>query len=759
MTEESRRDPSFWAELRRHPSFQTAVVFGGGSWLAVQAADVFGVDTVLLRWLGGMAVLVLLALFTVACMGVLRQRQGGTTHARGLRPRTVAAVTTGLLLLGTGAWVARPLVFSGVRPGADVIAVLPFQSSGSGVELLGEGLVDLLSTNLDEVGPIRTVNPRTLLHHYRQHAQDGHIDLDGALRVGRAVGAGSVVIGSVVSAGGGVRVSAALHAVDGGRVLARAQKSGSAENVLGLVDELSIELMRDIWRSREPLPELRVSAITTPSIAAIRAYLRGEQYYRQVRWDSAAVAFEEAVAHDSTFALAHFRLGETYGWRESLGSQQARIHSDAAARFADRLPARERALVVAHRLHEFGDVAAIDSFQAYTNRYPDDVAGWYMLADVKYHAAPILGLDLAQLVAGFSRAHDMDATYAQAYAHLFELSLMTGDSARYATLATNFARVSPEESSLFELLSTVKWDERSAALAAIERAVAGSGPRTMLNRVGAAATMRAFGPSPDPDFVIRAIELMADAMGPGAEQMVAQTKASILAATGRMREADRVLQSVRTTELALGIALPYIVSGPGVDYAFQEERERLRTAPARRQASYWRAIQALSAGDAAAATREIGAARRDTTARGQEIVPEMIDGLAGWLAIVRGDTIDGVRRLRTAVLAAGYSPGAAGMMQPLRAQLAIVQASRPATRAEGIRRLELMSVMEPHTLPFFHRALADALIADGRTADAAAVLARFADLWANADPELQPLVEAARAALMRLSPDRAARGG
>ncbi len=36
-------------------------------------------------------------------------------------------------------------------------------------------------------------------------------------------------------------------------------------------------LVRDVWRSKEPIPHLRVAALTTDSIEALRAYLQGEQ--------------------------------------------------------------------------------------------------------------------------------------------------------------------------------------------------------------------------------------------------------------------------------------------------------------------------------------------------------------------------------------------------------------------------------------------------------------------------------------------------
>jgi eukaryotic-like serine/threonine-protein kinase len=665
-----------------------------------------------------------------------------------------------LLLLGTGAWAARPLLLKGaVKAGADVIVVLPFQASGAGVELLGEGLVDLLSANLDEVGAIRTVNPRTTLHQYRQHAVNGSIDLDGALRVGRAVGAGSVLLGSVVAAGSEARVSAELHAVAGGHVMARAQKSGPVENVLALVDELSVELMRDIWRSREPLPQLRVSAITTSSVPAIRAYMRGEQFYRRVQWDSARVAFVDAVAHDSTFALAHFRLAETYGWSESIGSADARRHSHAAERFADRLPARERALVLAHRQHEEGDVAAIDAFVAYTQRYPDDATGWYMLADARFHSASVLGFDLATLLADFERVHAMDPTYAQPYAHMLEVTFILNDSAKYdAYLAQYATLVDDDAARIYHTLRTMRRAPRAEALDALAVEVGGSGvSQGVLERVAVAATLRAYGDPPDLEFFSEATEIIGRAMSaaPGADGNLTALLATMYAGAGRFHEAESLMAPVRTVSMdrALGVALPFLVSGAAPEYAFAAERGLLERAPARRGAAWWRAHEALQAGDVAAAEREVAVVKRDTAASGFAVSPQAIVALDAWLDAVRGDE-RAVTRMQSALAANGYAPMSRGPTALLRVQLAVLQTQYAATRAEGIRRLELLALMEPNIGTPVHLPLAEAYRADGNDERAAYWYNRFLELWAGADPEMQSRVDAAREALRALAGER-----
>ena len=87
------------------------------------------------------------------------------------------------------------------------------------------------------------------------------------------------------------------------------------------VDRLSLALLRDVWRSKEPLPNLRLASLTTDSIDALRSYLEGERYYRRTEWDSALSAYTRAVETDSTFALAHLRRAQVIGWTGGYGNQ------------------------------------------------------------------------------------------------------------------------------------------------------------------------------------------------------------------------------------------------------------------------------------------------------------------------------------------------------------------------------------------------------------------------------------------------------
>ena len=280
--------------------------------------------------------------------------------------------------------------------------------------------------------------------------------LDEAIRLGRRLGAGSVVLGSAVGTGDRVRLAADFYSIEGER-LGRAQVDGPVDSVLTLVDRLSLALLRDVWRSREPLPAVRLASQTTDSIAALRAFLQGEQYYRRLVFDSAVQAYNRAVEVDSTFALAHFRRALTYGWTGGYGSTASLEASAAGTRFAKRLQPRERRLLVGYRLFDQGKPAAVDSFHSFLKEYPDDLDGWYLLGEALFHTREYTGAAPETISAAFDSVVHGDSGLVPALIHPIELTLGTGDTARFRRYLGVIERSAPERGRVWRTLARSVW--------------------------------------------------------------------------------------------------------------------------------------------------------------------------------------------------------------------------------------------------------------------------------------------------------------
>ena len=675
------------------------------------------------------------------------------------RKKTMGVIAAAAIAAGAAgavAWFAtRPSAIA-VTEEAETIAVLPFSASGPGVEVLGEGMVDLLATNLQGVGGIKAVDPRLVLKRWGKRSDDGPGGMDEALALGRDLDAGSVVMGSAVSAGGTVRLAADLYAVAGGERLGRAQVDGPADSILPLVDRLSVALLRDVWRSREPMPSLDIASLTTDSIAALRAYLQGERYYRRFALDSALAAYTRAVEVDSTFALAHLRRALVYGWTGGYGSPASHEAAEAGFRFAGRLPPRSRRLLEGYRAFEEGSPRAIDSMRAYVTEYPDDVEGWYTYAEALFHLREVVPTSPDTIMAAFDQVIARDSTLTPAVIHPIELTLMHRDSARFGRYLRLFGRTAPPshlaahrvaaqlawgpaptDSALRSALANVPWVGFHAVASVYRDETATSD--TVLTRM--ARVQNAF---------------PANSQG---RRFAPIGRGFALAGFGRLREVQSLVDTVAALSpgaavgllgypVALGIA-PQWFRGARLDSLIALDRN---TGDSPREIAYVEAMTAMARGQFEEAVRkgtrgmELSDGTPDSTRnRG------MLEAAVGWARLVQGDTAAGVEGLRSGLAKAG-GPNAAERTSFLRFQLALALAADEDSRSEGISRLRYgFDNSGLYLVPLTFLALGRTYEAAGKTDSAAFAYGRFVRLWDKADPELQGRVAEAREALQRLT--------
>ncbi len=670
---------------------------------------------------------------------------GAVAERRMLR-RLVVGLPLGVALVAALVFVLVPRGGVVVK-GAESIAVLPFNASGPGVELLGEGMVDLLSTNLNSVGGIRAVEPRTVLARWKKDGEPG--DIEGALALARGVKAGSVVLGSIVATGSRVRISADLYGGDG-KSLSRAQVDGSADSVLQLVDQLSLDLVRDIWQSKEPVPSLRVSGLTTGSLAAMREYLTGEQYYRRSAWDSAQAAFGRAVEQDSTFALAHYRLAMALGWKGGYGTPRAGAASAAAERFANRLPQRERTLVGAYRLFSQGKLAAADSMRRYVGQHPEDADGWYLLGESQYHTRNLTGLDAAALREPFDRVLALDSTLTPAAIHPLEITLADRDSTnfrRYLTVMKDWA--DPDEASAYEAAGDMVWRGTLPDSAGGRRLGAHMGV-TMATYVAAIKQ-----PTANSDTALAAYRRMVDAVSRStvdSNQRVQMRAGANLVAIGqgRFKLAEQLNDSLDniSPEQAGGMRLiPHVLGFAPPEYEAEFQSSFVKAPVTSPFQAVFLALILLNTGEGPRAGRLIDSLARDTT-KMPGFLRGAVIGARGIRKVQLGDTIGAIADLRYGSERVGNSMVFNG---GARLQLGAVLATRPATREEGLRLLR-------HGFDSDLGLQAIAAYSLGRAAEAAGQrdlaiegYSTFLRMWDHADPSVQGRVTEAKDALARLT--------
>jgi class 3 adenylate cyclase/tetratricopeptide (TPR) repeat protein len=329
------------------------------------------------------------------------------------------------------------------REAAPGIAVLPFTVQGENLDVWREGMVDLLSTNLDGVAGLRAIDSRTVLARWREGAENQALDLASVLDTARRTGARYALIGEVVGVGKAVRFGADVYDLTDGSKLGRGQVEGSPDSLFALVDRLSIEVLRAIYREGgHALPQMRaLESVTTTSLPALKSYLSGETLYRSGDFQAALAEYERAIASDSLFALAIMRVGDAAQWIAGWGSPDEYYER---ALSLSRLPARETLLARANRDYMRGSSESVDTLRLAVQRYPDDPDFWHLLGESYYHLGQRITTE-AEADRVFSRALTLDPYFAHYYLHPMDIALHKGDSVRTATLLQAYVRIAPKE--------------------------------------------------------------------------------------------------------------------------------------------------------------------------------------------------------------------------------------------------------------------------------------------------------------------------
>jgi serine/threonine-protein kinase len=320
------------------------------------------------------------------------------------------------------------------RVDPDLVVVPPFEVSASDSALgyLREGMMDLLAAELTgEPGP-RAVDPRRVLHTYRESGGGDNLTREEVFDLARRLGAARVLEGGVLGTPDHLILAASLLEVDGDRDEVRARVEGPADSIAAMLDRLTAQLLA----GEAGEPERRLGEMT--SLPAVRAYLSGQAAVRDGRLWEAVRDFERALEVDSTFVLAALGLSV-------VAAQIAGPDPDRANRLAwagrDRLSPADRALLVAQVGPRYPALPTraelLHAAELAVELAPERPEGWYALGEAVFHDGGLLGLQDTRPRAAdlIGRAFVLDSArgtrrpFVEPLTHLMEISLANGDTA------------------------------------------------------------------------------------------------------------------------------------------------------------------------------------------------------------------------------------------------------------------------------------------------------------------------------------------
>jgi eukaryotic-like serine/threonine-protein kinase len=363
--------------------------------------------------------------------------------------RAVIVGTIAAAVVAVAAWAfLRPKTASALDPNA--VVVLPFEFSASPeLSYLREGVVNLLEASLTgEGGPRAVASQTTIAHWKRAGGADHGLTEDEARTIARELGAGQLLRGSIVGTPSNVILNATIVSTQGSRPDVQATVNGPADSIAALGARLAAQLLSlRVGEGAE-----RLASLGSVPPAALRAYLEGQELLRTGRHRDALLAFERALAADSTFALAALShaIAASWNFATAAPSQGAAI----AFRHRDKLGPRDLVLLEMWSPQLFAGRPVsgrerIETRERLAARIPDRPEAWYLIGDAYFHSGAASGYDFREALLradnAFRRALALDPDITYLRRHIVDIAWTDDDAfARVPKLIDSLNLESPD---------------------------------------------------------------------------------------------------------------------------------------------------------------------------------------------------------------------------------------------------------------------------------------------------------------------------
>ena len=422
-------------EIHRRSLWQVLGIYLGASWVVLQVVEILTESVGLPDWVQPFAIVLLLIGFPIVIATAFVQEGVGargpdsarpevrpvadpapaagatpTTEARDESPATEAplpeppddrrthhrfftwrnallggAAAFTLLGIVTAAWMimrtlgvgpAATLVARGVLDERDRVIVAEFTSE-TGDSLLARTATEALRVDLSQSTAVRVVEPRYVAEVLRRMERDPNERLSVATAGEVAVREGikAVVAGEINAAGAGYVLTAELLTADRAQVLVSQRETATdSTRIIGAIDQLSKKLRERIGESLKSIQaDDPLEQATTASLDALRMYSQAVHAIEvEGRPEKGITLLEEAVALDSSFAMAWRKLGIALGNR---GEEPSRAVAALQRAYdnRDRLTRVERFITIGSYYDNVTDETdkSIAAYENALEAYPD----------------------------------------------------------------------------------------------------------------------------------------------------------------------------------------------------------------------------------------------------------------------------------------------------------------------------------------------------------------------------------------------------
>jgi len=348
-TEKSVALPGFFEEVRRRKVYRVAAAYiiaaGGIIQLASAAFPAWELPNWMLRLvivlllLGFPIALMLAWAFDITAQGVQVTSSIGVPRTHRRRNIIMLAITGVLVSAGTG-FLLLPRVSA--HKCDKSIAVLPFENLSDEKEnaYFADGIQDDVLTNLSKVGDLKVIS-RTSVMPYRGKTSN-------VREIGKVLGVGAVLEGSVRRVGNRVRVNVQLINADTDEHMWAEDYDRDLTDVFAIQTDLAQQIVRELQAKLSPMEKAQIERRPTENGEAYLAFVQAHNLSNAMesleKLRQSEQLYQRAIELDPNFALAIARYSQLQSWivheieRTPERREQARTLAERALQLQPDLP-------------------------------------------------------------------------------------------------------------------------------------------------------------------------------------------------------------------------------------------------------------------------------------------------------------------------------------------------------------------------------------------------------------------------------------
>jgi serine/threonine-protein kinase len=298
----------------------------------------------------------------------------------------IVLVACGLLLSAAAGFFLLPRVAEQKIDRS--IAVLPFQNLSDEKEnaYFADGIQDDVLTNLSKIGDLKVIS-RTSVMPYRATQSN-------AREIGKALGVGTILEGSVRRIGNRVRVNVQLINVVNDQHIWAEDYDRELTDVFDIQSDLAQKIAGELRAKLSPSEKEQIERKPTQNTEAYLAFLEGHDLLTRpdrLRADTekAEQLFERATRLDPNFAGAFAALGWVEDWMyhtfDPTPARKAKAHAAAeeALRLEPNLPEAHLALGFYHYYCERDYQRALDEFAIARKTLPNSSEVYFAVGAIQ----------------------------------------------------------------------------------------------------------------------------------------------------------------------------------------------------------------------------------------------------------------------------------------------------------------------------------------------------------------------------------------